>query len=158
MEATIKEKQDLCAKLLISWICREQRGEDMTKHTEEAANLFTSRMIMKKFEVFDINIILPDELLFILYLCVDSGPGMFQIVLKDLLNSIKNRKGLISPGYVITSEDFGLCFMTDFPIMDIKYIENKYITLWDGQKKERKHKFDSDNLCDTVEWWKEVME
>lgn len=155
---TIQEKKEACSQIFITWMLNEQHGKDMTKHNDEVAELFTSRMITKKFEVFGIDIVLPDELLLILYFCVEANPGQFQIILKDLLNSIKSRKGPIPAGYTITADDFSMCFMTDFPITEIKSIEDKYMKLWDGQKKERKGTFDSDNKCDTPEWWKEVME
>jgi hypothetical protein len=81
---------------------------------------------------------------------------MTQIILKDLLLNIKDRRGPIPENYVIASMDFGLCFMHSFPIMEIESIERKYRELWDGQKYDTK--FGSNNLCDTIEWWKEVME
>jgi hypothetical protein len=30
--------------------------------------------------------------------------------------------------------------------------------MWDGQKREVKNILESDNKCDTPEWWLEVME
>lgn len=155
---TIQEKKDVCSKALISWIVAEQHGTDMTKHDKDITDIFTSRMILKKFSVFNIDIVLPDALLLILYICVEGNPGQFQIVLKDLLNSIKSRKGPISAGYVITADDFAMCFMSDFPITDIPAVNDKYRKLWDGQKKHKTKDFESDNLCDTPEWWKEVMQ
>lgn len=157
---TVEEKKEVCAKALISWMVCEKEGHDMKEHNEEIANIFTSRMILKKFEVFDIDIVLPDSLLFILYVCVEGNPGQFQIVLKDLLDHIKERKGPIPKGYVITADDFSYCFMTDFPIIDIPKIYDKYLKLWDGQKyvdmnDENRNRY---NACDTPKWWKEVME
>lgn len=156
---TLNEKTETCAQALIAWGLSEHDKRDMTVHDEEIANMFTSRMIIKKFDVFGINIVLPDMLLLILAICTDCNPGQFQIILKDLLNSIKKRKGPIPDGYVITTEDFGFCFLTDFPIIEIPKIYDKYLKLWDGQKKPGEHKpWETDNLCDTPEWWKEVME
>jgi len=83
---------------------------------------------------------------------------MSQITLKDLLNSIKSRMGAIPKGYVITSTDFAFCFPNSFPIIANEQIYEKYIKLWDGQKRERPNEMASDNLCDTPEWWKEVMQ
>ena len=157
MTQEIKEKTELCSKAFLAWVITEQEGKDMTVINEDIANLFTSRMILKKFEVFNIDIVLPDMLLLILNICTDSNPGQFQIILKDLLNNIKQEKGLIKPGYIITSEDFAEHFIS-FPIIEDENIYHKYEKLWDGQKKERKHPLDSDNLCDTPEWWREVME
>ena len=156
---TVEEKKDLCSRVLISWVLSEQDGKDYTVHDEDINKLFTSQVILKKFEVFGIRIVLPDPLLLILYLCVEANPGQFQIVLKDLLNNIKKRKGPIPTDYVVTADDFSMCFMADFPITEIKQINDKYQKLWDGQKKPGKHQpWESDNLCDTPEWWKEVMQ
>lgn len=138
----------------------EKEGRDMTEHDDDVMNIFTSRVIAKKFDVFGIDIVLPDPLLLILNICVENNPGQFQIVLKDLLNHIKKRKGPIPKGYVITSEDFSFCFMTDFPIIAIPKINDKYLKLWDGQKyvdmkDKNRNRY---NACDTPKWWKEVME
>lgn len=156
---TIKEKKDVCCRALMNWAMLEYDGDkDMSIHDEDIENLFTSRIILKKFEMFSIDIVLPDMLLLILSICVENNPGQFQIVLKDLLNSIKSKKGPIPSGYVITTDDFSTCFMMDYPITDIPRINKKYEELWDGQKKEKYNDLDSDNLCDTPEWWKEVMQ
>lgn len=155
---TLEEKKEMCSKALIAWTMTEQEGKDMSIHDKEVENTFTSQMILKKFNVFGIDIVLPDLLLLILAICVDGNPGQFQIILKDLLNNIKKRTGPIQAGYTITAWDFSLCFMSDFPIIDIPHINDKYRKLWDGQKKTKAQPWETDNLCDTVEWWKEVME
>lgn len=155
---TLEEKKEMCSKALIAWTMIEQEGKDMSIHDKEVENMFTSQMILKKFNVFGIDIILPDLLLLILAICVDGNPGQFQIILKDLLNNIKKRTGPIQAGYTITTWDFSLCFMNDFPIIDIPHINDKYRKLWDGQKKQKAQPWETDNLCDTPEWWKEVME
>ena len=155
---TLEEKKEMCSKALIAWTMTEQEGKDMSIHDKEVENMFTSQMILKKFNVFGIDIILPDLLLLILAICVDGNPGQFQIILKDLLNNIKKRTGPIQAGYIITAWDFSLCFMNDFPIIDIPHINDKYRKLWDEQKKPKTQPWETDNLCDTVEWWKEVME
>ena len=157
---TIEEKKDLCTKALITWFMQEQENHDFKNHDKEIAELFTSQVLLKKFDVFGIDIVLPDMLLMILHICTNNNPGQIQIILKDLLNSIKKRKGSIKPGYVITSNDFSLCFAWNFPIIEISEINIKYESLWMGQKIERdkNNPMISDNLCDTVDWWKEVME
>ena len=75
------------------------------------------------------------------------------------LFSIKKRKGPIPENYVITADDFGMCFQDSFPIMAISANKESYEILWDQQKKlgDNDKPWESDNLCDTVEWWKEVM-
>jgi hypothetical protein len=153
---TLEEKKEMYTKALFAWIMMD--GEkDMSIHEKDCADLFTSRLILKKFEVFNIDIVLPDMLLLILNICSEGNPGQFQIILKDLLNDIKKRKGPIPAGYIIEPMDLGLCFSVDYPIIEIPHINEKYSKLWDEQKKERQHSLDTDNLCDTPEWWKEVM-
>ena len=152
---TTEQKIRICSNALIAWMSTEK---EEPIHDKDVQDLFTSKVILKKFKVFDIDIVLPDMLLLILSVCVDGNPGQFQIILKDLLNHIKKRKGPIPPGYVITSMDFTMCFSMDFPIIDIPRINTKYESLWMGQKIETENPFESDNLCDTPEWWKEVME
>lgn len=155
---TLEEKKESCSKALITWMMTEKDANfDMSKHDEDIENLFTSKMILKKFKVFGIDIVLPDMLLLILAICVDSNPGQFQIVLKDLLNHIKSRKGPIPAGYIITSDDFVDCFMMNFPIMEIQNINDKYHKLWDDQKYLNMGSSHRENACDIPEWWEEVM-
>lgn len=153
----IEEKEEICSRALISWMIGEKNNMDFKLHDEDIANLFTSRVLMKKFEVFGIDIVLPDLLLLILNVCTGNNPGQIQIVLKELLNSIKSKNGPIKPGYVITTSDFITCFPSKFPITGIPEIDAKYESLWIGQKIKRESGC-SDNLCDTIEWWMEVME
>ena len=157
---TIEEKKELCTKALVSWFMQEQDNRDFKNHDKEISELFTSKVLLKKFDVFGIDIVLPDMLLMILCICTNNNPGQIQIILKDLLNSIKKRTGPIKPGYIITSNDFSLCFAWNFPIIEIPEINIKYESLWMGQKIEidKHNPMMSDNLCDTVDWWKEVME
>lgn len=154
---TLEEKEDICSRALISWIIAERQNKDMSIHYEDIKEIFTSKMILKKFEVFGIDIVLPDMLLLILNVCVNNNPGQFQVVLKDLLNVIKQGRGPIPSGYVIRTRDFVSAFSDKFPIMEIPKINNKYHKLWDDQKKKTTESGESDNLCDTEEWWKEVM-
>ena len=155
---TIEEKKELCCRVFIIWSSQEKNNYDFKNHDKEVAELFTSQVLLKKFDVFGIDIILPDMLLMILNICTNDNPGQIQIILKDLLNSIKKRTGPIKPGYVITSHDFSFCFPWNFPIVEIPEINIKYESLWMDQKIKRDKPIMSDNLCDTVDWWKEVME
>jgi len=148
----------MCSKLLIIWFGQERDGVDFSNHDKEIKQLFISQVLLKRFEVFGINIVIPDPLLAILSCCTDSNPGQSQVILKDLLNHIKKIKGPIPDGYVIQSMDFSLCFPMNFPITEIPEVNAKYESMWIGQKIERTGTFSSDNLCDTPEWWKEVME
>jgi len=149
---SIEEKKELCSKALMMWFIEEDKGKDMREHNPEVADMFISKVLLKKFEVFEIDIVLPDMLLLILDLCVEGNPGQVQIVLKDLLESIVKRNGKIPKGYIIKSEDVGFAFPMDFPILAIPELNKKYEQKWDAQKSGGR------NLCDTPEWWLEVME
>lgn len=155
---TLEEKKEWCSKGFISWFFMEKDNRDFTVRDPEVSEVFIVKVIDKKFKVFGIDIVLPDPLMIILDLCVNGNPGQVQIVIKDLLNSIKKRKGPIPAGYVVTSDDFSHCFMTEFPIMEIPKVNAKYESLWIGQKIESETDKRSYNLCDTAEWWKEIME
>lgn len=150
---TIKEKKELCSKALIAWFATEAKGEVVGD--KDIADMFISKMLRKKFEVFDINIVLPDMLLLILSICTDGNPGVTQVLVKEILESIKSHKGPIPSGYVIDSMDFSLCYPMEFPILDAPGMYDKYLEIWDGQKYQTQ--FGLNNKCDTVEWWKEVM-
>ena len=150
---------DLCSMLFINWVRNEHAGKDMTQYDEELNNTFIFQVIRKKFDVFGINIVLPDELLAILTLCTNSNPGQSQLLLKYLLDNIKNRKGPIPKGYVITADDFTHAFTMRFPILhEFDDLNKKFEKLWNEQKKEKHKEWESDNKCDTPEWWLEVME
>lgn len=156
----IGEIKELCSKILLGWFLIEKENPNMEYTSEDEEFLRTSfitKVILKKFKIFDIQIHLPIHLLMILSLCTNENPGQSQIILKDLLLSIKSKKGPIPNGYVITSDDFSLAFPFSFPIMGIPEINKKYEKLWNEQKRKKENPLESDNLCDTVEWWKEVM-
>lgn len=153
-----KETKDICSKIFIQWFFEEKEDPSMSyreKDKEIIEHCFIAKVLLKKFEAFDIKIHLPVHLLLILSLCTNDNPGMVQVILKDLLLSIKKRKGPIPEGYVIKQMDFAFAFPTSFPFIDDPVIYDKYLKLWDGQKywkDEWEH-----NACDTVEWWKEVI-
>ena len=158
----LAEKERVCTGVFLEWVFEERKKSNMeykNRDKEYLEESFIARILLKKFEVFDIKIHLPVYLLMILSLCTNENPGQTQIILKRLLTSIKDRKGPIPEGYVITTEDFSFCFQTSFPIMEIPAINETYRILWEQQKRQGKiPPMESDNLCDTVEWWKEVME
>lgn len=155
----ISEYAELCSKLLIAWSLQEQKKKDMTIHDKELSNTFIFQVISKKFDIFGIDIVLPDELIAIIDVCTNSNPGQSQILIKYLLENIKSRKGPIPKGYVVTAEDFAFTFQRRFPILhEYSDLNEKFQKLWDAQKKERINVFDSDNKCDTPKWWLEVME
>lgn len=156
----IKETEDYCSKILLLWLADEIKNPNMDyidKDKEFLESSFTAKILLKKFEAFNIKIHLPVHLLMILSLCTNENPGQVQIVLKDLLLTIKARKGPIPSGYVITTEDFSLAFPFSFPIMDIPKINEKYNKLWEDQKFIDMKTNYRENACDTIEYWKEVM-
>lgn len=152
---TFEEKQELCGKALMIWVLSEK--DNPVKSDKDLEEMFIVKMLRKKFEVFKIDIVLPDMLLMILDLCTESNPGVTQVILKELLEDIKKRKGPIPSGYVIDALDFSFCFPAQFPILSVPEIYNKYLEKWDGQKYTDENGY-SRNSCDTIEWWKEVME
>ena len=155
----ISKDVELCSMLFINWISKEHAKKDMTQYDSELEKTFIFQVIRKKFDVFGVEIVLPDELLAIITVCTNSNPGQSQILLKYLLDNIKERKGLIKKGYIVTSDDFTHAFMTRFPILhEFQDLNEKFRKLWEGQKKEKTHPFDNDNMCDTPQWWLEVME
>ena len=156
----IEETKNMCSKIFMYWFMTEKENPEMKYKPEDEEFLRTSfitKIILKKFQAFDIQIHLPIHLLMILSLCTNENPGQTQIVLKDLLLSIKSKKGPIPNGYVIPSDDFSLAFPFSFPIMEIPEINKKYEKIWNEQKRKNENPLESDNSCDTVEWWKEVM-
>ena len=66
---TIEEQKELCTKALVSWFMQEQDNRDFRNHDKEITELFTSKVLLKKFDVFGIDIVLPDMLLMILCIC-----------------------------------------------------------------------------------------
>ena len=155
----IEETKELCGKIFIKWFLDEKENPSMEyteKDKEIIEQCFIAKVLLKKFEVFDIKIHLPVHLLLILSLCTNDNPGMVQIILKVLLLSIKKNKGPISEGYVIKQLDFATAFPFSFPLIDDPVIYKKYEKLWDEQKIVDSNN-NKCNLCDTIEWWKEVM-
>lgn len=154
----LKEKTDLCSRAFISWLSAEKKGIDMRVHDPEIIEKdFITMVLNKKLEACRVEIHLPDMLTLIIGICTEGNPGQSQIILKELLESIKKNKGPIPAGYVILADDFVTCFMTKFPITEDKVMEKKYYDLWEAQKYENQLGY-RENKCDTVEYWREVME
>ena len=146
MNNDVEKMNNLCSKVYLVWLMGG-------KEIEVPDELFTPKIIKKKFEVFNIDIKLPSYLLVILDICSESNPGLVQVILMDLLEDIKNRKGPIPKGYEVSPDDFSYAFPMKFPIITDKEIYNKYL-----EKFDREVKTPNGNLCDTPEWWLKVME
>ncbi len=161
MTKNIEETTLLCANVFMSWYSEEKDNPKMEYKDEDKEFLeesFIAKILLKKFDVFNIKIHLPVHLLMLLSLCTNENPGQTQILLKELLLDIKSKKGPIPTGYVISYNDFTNCFQTSFPILEIPELNDKYHKLWDDQKyidMRTKHQC---NACDIIEWWKEVMQ
>lgn len=160
------EDKMMCTKLLALWMSCEKEDAKM-EYTERDKEFFersfVTKVLSKKLDAFDIDVHIPSYLYMLISVCSDENPGKAQLILKELLTSIKNRKGAgIEKGYVITVSDFVDCFVESFPITGIPAIAKKYQKMWDEQKKERGNDMRnypafSDNKCDTPEYWMEVM-
>lgn len=150
----LEEKKKLCFTVFAAWVNAENRKTDLSKHDEDIYEMFVPSILLDKFKAFNVNVVLPDMLLVIIDICTEGNPGLSQVILKDLLSNIANKfnERKIPSGYVIKTNDFSKCFPTEFPIISISNIYDKYIKMWDGQKNN------GGNLCDTVKWWKEVVE
>ena len=145
-----QEKIELCSRIFIAW---KLSNKAWNVHDDEILDAFIPGMLVKKMKAFGVDIFLPDPLLLLIDVCTESNPGQAQIILKDLLNNIVERTGKIKKGYMISAEDVAECWPTSFPIVSLK--PELYEIKWIDQKTNKAF---SDNLCDTPEWWLEVME
>ena len=145
-----QEKIELCSRIFIAWKLSNKAWD---VHDDEILDAFIPGMLVKKMKAFGVDIFLPDPLLLLIDVCTESNPGQAQIILKDLLNSIVERTGKIKKGYMISAEDVAECWPTSFPIVSLN--PELYERKWIDQKTNKAF---SDNLCDTPEWWLEVME
>lgn len=156
----VKKLQGLCAQAFIVWdMLGTQHDEEMHKMVME--NSFTAKILTKKFEAFDIGITLPDELLMILGTCSGENPGLVQVILMDLLQSIKDKKGAPIPrGYEITPHDVVNAFPFEWPILEDPEIYNRYVSKYDATIKDKATDKNGNkiNACDTKEFWLQVME
>ena len=153
-----KEQMELCGNALISLLIEERNDSDMTKHDPEITGLFPICIVLDKLEKTGIDVVIPDMILIILDICCLGNPGVIQLMTKELLMDIKaNQGGSIPKGYVVTGEDFASLHGDAYPILALPENEEKYRKLWDAQKRDRAKTFDSDNQCDTPEWWQEIL-
>lgn len=158
MDEKIKQAEKLCTEIFLIWGFASLNDKDFSQHNEELLKeMFTPRILLKKLEAFGINIVVPDDCLTLIAVCCNENPGQAQLLLKDILLSIKKRKGPIPDGYTITSEDFAYAFPTSFPIMSMPEVEHKFNERWKEQKSSTPDGRYEVNLCDTQKYWKEVM-
>lgn len=127
---------------------------NIIKGSSIAANIFLIKM-----PSHGLKITTPDWLIYLIETCANGLPGFMQLIYKELLVSINkirfNNLG-IPENYCITADDFAWCFPDEFPIIENPVIMNKYEKLWDDQKLKKHKPLQSDNICDTNEYWLEV--
>lgn len=120
----------------------------------------TSRLLLVKIPGYGVKIIPPDWLIYLIEVCAGDHPGFLQLIYKELLTFINNHcyggTG-IPENYKIRAIDFINCFRNAYPILLDPKVYEKYSKMWDEQKKEKCNSADSDNKCDTAEYWLEVM-
>lgn len=159
----IEEKTNLCARVLISWAFKDSANV-VYKNSKDVVSSFIGSVLLGKLECIrketGIMIVIPDELIVIIDICTNSNPGVSQIILKEILESVVKRKGKIKNGQAITSTDFSLCFAKGYPILEIESINKEYMKKWDNQKisDEEWELLKSDNKCDTLSWWTELLD
>lgn len=146
---TIDQKINLCSKVLATWTLKENRKESTTI-SGFREDSFIAKILDKKFNVFGIDVVLPDPLIIILELCTEANPGQSQVILKDLLSNTN-----IKHGYTVTAADFASVFKDSFPITAISEIDAIYHKLWEEQKSP--YPKGPENLVDTVGYWEEIF-
>jgi len=153
-----KEQMELCSNALMNLLIEETSGKDMSQHEPDIAGIFPISITLRKLEVFGIDVVIPDMILMILDICAQGNPAIIQLMTKELLMDVKaNQGGSIPKGYIITGEDFARLHGDSYPILDLPEFKEKYHTLWQAQKREQNKAFDSDNQCDSPEWWQEIL-
>lgn len=161
IEEQIKEANEICSRAFIMWKMEELGNPTMSyskSDLEMLENLFLYQVMDGKLKHFGVNVHIPMYLYVIVSTCADGNIGKAQLILKEILNSIKEKRGPIKQGYVITTNDMVMAFGERFPVLVDKSIEAEYEKLWQAQKREPTEDSLYDNKCDTKEWWAEVME
>lgn len=136
----MEEKIEACNYLLTCWAILSLDEYPTEKD-------FITKMIQRKFEVFEIPIVVPDPLCAIIMVCTNGNPGLSQIILKEILMDIPD----LAPGYVITMNDFARTYGDKYPLIEYEDIKRDLETKWDRQK------HGSFNEVDTKEYWLEVF-
>jgi hypothetical protein len=151
-------KYELCRKVFTLWVHKYLHDKDMNEHDDEIFDvLFTAKMIKKKFDAFCIDIVLPDYLIMLIDICIDSNPGLFQVVLKEILVNARSDGKPLPSKYVITPYDYLTTFDYKHPIIEIAEYKHKFEDLWDAQKVVEDAHPTSRNKCDTKRWWLEAI-
>ena len=110
---------------------------------------FVTKVLQKKFTVFNLPIKVPNWLGFLIGYCVNGNPGYCQIIMDEVLQSVNERKFSnmgIDDDYVITPTDFALCYPFQFPLLDIPDVEKRISDKYDEIK-------NSQYTFDTIHFW-----
>ena len=156
---------NFCSLVLDRWKLLEKTNSPiLCMEMEDISKLFIARMLRKKFEVFGIHISLPDPLILIIDICVESSPVMTQMMVKDILDTVNTKvfldKGIPS-GYRIRYEDFKLTY-PDIPLLKMdENVRDHLRKLWDSQTEYLDENNDifhySKYHVDTPEYWLETI-
>jgi len=157
----VREATELTSKAFINWCAVEQsNGYDPEYQDDEIKNTLTSSAIRSKILEFNLPVIVPDGFIVVTYLCTENNPGQSLLIFYELLsyiNRVQFQSQGITPGYVITSMDFAMCFARSFPLMQDKDRFDEYYKKWQAQKRERIKSWDSDNQIDYKEYWEPLF-
>lgn len=148
-------------KLFLAWTFKGIFSHEETDHTSKRDELiessFYAKLLIRKLEWAGIDIVIPDELLGIIVLC-SSTPAEVQMITVDIFDAALERNSFTTfpKGYVVKSFDFSYAFPDVFPITDVyPSMKERYNKKWDDQKiPADKRKTATDNLYDTMEFWK----
>lgn len=157
-DLSFAKKKEIVGMFFITWGMKEQENPDYYRnieHEPEIENLITSSIILDRIYRFDLNFIVPDPLLTIIYFCSEGNPGLAQMMFKDLFDSIRTKKNFKSDEeYLIKTEDFIDLWRNSFPYMEYESVAKKYLDMWDEQKNPNYVRYENkENLCDTKDWW-----
>lgn len=123
---------------------------------KELRDTFIPQVLLKKLDMFQIPISLPDPLLELITICSCNNPGYAQILLIEIIKRIPNKADLLE----IRPEDFDR-IVTDwgFPILLKPDIEERFSKLWEEQKTWQKAPTVdyTGNLVDSKSYWKDLL-
>lgn len=140
------ETESMISQAFLMWGMSENEGKEICGG-EYQKQAFIPQVLLKKFEAFEINIVMPEGFLMIIDMCTMGNPGISQLLVKEVIENIPDLK----PGHKITLEDFARVHSMSFPMLSDPKNMKKYEELWDAQKSPH------GNRVDTQEYWLEVF-
>ena len=148
---------DVVAGIFMNWVMHEHNPTyDPTEMNEDINSYFLIKVLKSKLEWAGVDIVIPDFLSCIIALCVEN-PAEVQMMMVEILEKIKEKKGCIPRHYIVTSNDFVNTFMMKFPIVSqFPEVKAKYDRKWSAQKLQDQQDIDSyytDNMYDTKDFW-----